>query len=99
MMARRRGRRSRGGFKIPILTLAAVGIPIWESFKEHQRGGDGLAHFVGSYVPFNLSTGQFETSGLVRGLLPLAAVGLTKKFLFPLIGRPRLGKFLPVSLS
>lgn len=95
-MARKKGKHGRS-WKFPILTGLALGVPIYMAYQEHKRGGDGIAHYIGSYLPINTSTGQFEWGGMVRGLGPLVGVFITKtgvKF-----ARVRIPKTIPVSLS
>ena len=100
-MARRRyGRRRgrRGGAKIPILSL---GIVAGQAFAAHAGGGDigqQLSRFVSYYAGFDAGSGRFDPNALLVGYGPWLALGLAKKVIFPL-ARPRLGKFLPVSLS
>jgi hypothetical protein len=84
--------------KIPILSLAIVG---GQAFAAHQAGGsvaDKVGRFVAMYTGFESWSGNFHAPWLLQGYGPWLALGLAKKVIFPL-ARPRLGKFLPVSLS
>lgn len=100
-MARRRGRRRRGGSrKLPILTLAAVGVGIADAaLSANGNVLHGLNRLVMNYTGIDALNRQFVPSQMLVGLGPLVGVGMAKRFLFPIIGRPRLGKWLPVSLS
>ena len=97
-MARRR-RRGRGSRKIPILTLGILG---GQAFSAHAGGGtigDQVARFVSYYTGFDFGSRVFDPNALVIGYVPWLALGLGKRLIFPLVGRPRLGKMIPVSLS
>lgn len=101
-MARRRygRRRGHGMRKLPILTLAAVGVPIAFAMGEAAKYGwqGGLAGYVKSYTGYNFQTNTFDAKDMLVGWGPLAVVGLAKKVILPFVGRPRLGP-LPISLS
>ena len=96
-MARKRRRRGRrGGFKLPIISLAILGGQI--GLAHAQSGGDikgTLSGFAAMYTGFNFVNQAFEPTRLIQGYAPW----LAKRFLLPL-ARPRLGGMhLPVSLS
>lgn len=96
-MARRRGRRGRrGGFKLPVISLAILGGQV---LLAHQRGGGdwGVAadNFQSFYTGYSFRTGTFAVQNLGIGYVPW----LAKRFLLP-IARPRIGGMkLPVSIS
>jgi len=98
-MARRRyGRRRRGGFKVPILTLAIIG---GQAAVANAGGGDigqKLARFGSYYVGFDAGSQTFDVNALKIGWLPW--VGLAGfKMLKRATGIGRMPKFIPVSLS
>lgn len=98
-MARRRRRGRRGGMKIPILSLAILGGQVASA---HAGGGsiaDKVARFTSYYTGFDFGSRVFDVNALIIGYAPWAALGIGKRLIFPLVGRPRLGKMLPVSLS
>lgn len=94
----RRHRRGRHSMKLPILSL---GIVAGQAFAAHAGGGGAgpeIARFVSYYTGFDAGSGKFDPNALLLGYGPWVALGLAKRVVFPL-ARPKLGKFLPVSLS
>src|SRR5437899_12228008 len=74
-MARRRSRRRHGGSrKLPILTLAAVAIPIADAVT--NSGGNivsGLNRYLMDYTGIDAVNRQFVPSQAIVGLGPLLA--------------------------
>ena len=94
----RRHRRGRHTMKLPILSL---GIVAGQAFAANAGGGDfgqKASRFVSYYTGFDAGSRVFDPNALIIGYAPWLALGLAKRVVFPL-ARPRLGKFLPVSLS
>ena len=84
---------------MPILSLAIVG---GQALLANSVGGDigqKLDVFQAMYTGYNFHAGNWQADRLVAGYAPWAALGVAKRFLFPIVGRPRLGRFLPVSLA
>jgi len=84
--------------KIPILSL---GIVAGQALAAYSQGGDmgqKVSRFISYYTGFDAGSRVFDPNALIVGYAPWVALGLAKKVVFPL-ARPRLGKFLPVSLA
>ncbi|HLB68607.1 MAG TPA: hypothetical protein VJN63_09125 [Thermoplasmata archaeon] len=92
----KKGRGRRGGFKIPVISVAILA---GQALLAHQAGGGALAntlnHFQSFYTGYDFIGNQFRPQHLVAGYVPW----LAKRFLLP-IARPRLGmRGLPISIS
>ena len=96
-MARRRGRRGRrGGFKIPIITLAILaGQAAWANAAGGAGILDKLDQFSSLYTGFHIQSRTFDPSRLLIGYGPW----LAKRFIMP-IARVRMPvRGLPISIS
>ena len=104
MARRRRGRRHRrGGFKIPVVTLAILG---GQAFLANEGGGtmlQKLGRFGSFYTGFEAGGGGtpigFNAPLLLVGWGPWLAKGLVSKIARPLGARPRVPFGLPISIS
>ena len=101
-MARRGGRRkrTRGGFKIPVVTTAIVLGQAALAISE--AGGLNLAaadRFQDKYTGFSIQNKDFNPARLAIGYGPWLVKGLVMKFARPLGAAPRIPFGLPISLS
>ena len=81
-MARRKTRRSRGSFKLPIGVLAGLGVGMAEPIGKALQGrwkevGDDLSY---RYIGYNANSKQFDINGLKQGLLPLIIGALVSRY-------------------
>ncbi len=96
-MARRRGRHGHRG-KLPILTLAALALPIADAIANSGGRFDyGANRYLMSYTGVDVLNKQFVPGQMVIGLGPLAVLWAVKKT--GILRSARVGKMLPVSLS
>ena len=101
-MARRR--RSRGGFKIPVISAAILGGQILAAGASSSGVSwttvlGNLASFYTGFDPFGSLTG-WKPERLIVGYGPWIVKGLAMKIARPFGGAPRLPlKGLPISLS
>ena len=97
-MARRRGRRGRRGFKIPIVSLAILGGQAALAWSRHGNM-TALDEFQGFYTGFHIGSGSFEARRMLVGWGPWLVKGLVSKVARPLGATPRIPFGLPISLS
>lgn len=83
--ARRAMAAARKRFYVPILTSAAVGVPVWFAWQNAKSysGSEKLAEFGGSllayYTGFYPKTGDWKFKRLQYGLIPLGILVAVKK--------------------
>ena len=100
-MARRRGRRGRrGGFKIPVVSLAIL---IGQGLLAKQASGGEIGHwanhFQSFYTGYDFYGQQFRANHLVIGWAPWFVKGLVRKVARPLGALPKVPFGLPISIS
>lgn len=99
-MARRRysrRRHSRGGMKLPIISLAILGGQIALANARGATLTNKVDEFQSLYTGFSFEGGQFLPANLLIGYGPW----LLKRFLLPMVnpGRALARAHLPVSMS